>query len=168
MSVLIFGILNIGYGLLKLAMLAFAMLMSNVKMPGNPAMAAMKTDPTMIAYNKFAMPLGLVLALALIAFGIGLLLSKNWGRLGSVIWAVLEIVVTVVGTLVVWPITQRMMEQMPNMPHGMVEGFATIGMVIGLIIGLTYPALVLFFMTRDNVIDACQPELPPAPAQEPV
>jgi hypothetical protein len=107
--------------------------------------------------------LGVFLGFALVALGIGLLLLKNWARLGSIFWAVIEIVLVVVGSIIVWPVTQRAMEQMPNMPHGMVAGLASIGLVIELIIGLAYPALVLFFMTRDNVIEACQPELPPPP-----
>jgi uncharacterized membrane protein YidH (DUF202 family) len=168
MSVLIFGILNIGYGLFKLAGLAFAAVMSHVKMPANANIPSMNNDPTFIAWSKYAFPLGGALGVALIAFGIGLLLMKNWARLGSIVYAVIDIVLVVVGTLVMWPVTQRMMEAMPNVPHGMVSGIASISLVLQLIFGLAYPALVLFFMTRDNVIEACQPELPPAPAQEPV
>lgn len=164
MSLLIFGILNIGYALFKLAGTALTVVMSHVGSQGNPVAEAMKKDPTLATWTKFSLPLTVVLGLALLAFGIGLLFSKDWARLGSIVWSVLEIVIVIFGTLLVWPVMQRAMAQMPNMPHGMVEGFATIGLVIGLVFGLAYPALVLFYMTRDNVIEACQPELP---GQEP-
>jgi hypothetical protein len=172
MSTLIFGILNIGYGLFKLAGIVVAGIMSKVKMPGNagaaPGFASMQSDPTFAAWTKYTMPLGVVLGLALLAFGIGLLLLKNWGRLGSIVWSMIEIVLVLIGTIVMYPVTQRMMAQMPNVPHGMVQGMATIGLVVGLIIGVAYPALVLFFMTRTNVIEACQGELPPPPVGDPV
>jgi hypothetical protein len=45
----------------------------------------------------------------------------------------------------------------------MVVGVAKIFMVVGIIIFLAYPALLMFFMTRDNVIDACQPDQAPTP-----
>jgi uncharacterized membrane protein YidH (DUF202 family) len=168
LSTLIFGILNIGYGLLKLAGLAFAAVMARIKMPANANIPSMNNDPTFIAWSKFAFPLGAALGLALIAFGIGLLLLKNWARLGSVVYSVIDIVLVVVGTIVMWPVTQRMMEQVPNVPRGMMAGFASISLVFQLIFGLAYPALLLFFVTRDNVIDACQPGLLPPPPQEPV
>src|SRR5580658_4775603 len=111
MSTLIFGILNIGYGLLyKLGGIVATVIMSRIKMPGNAGMEAMQADPTIVAYTKFMLPLGVVLALALVACGIGLLFLKNWARLGSMFWSVLEIVSVVVGTIVVWPATRRMME----------------------------------------------------------
>jgi hypothetical protein len=167
MTLLIFGILNIGYGLFKLAGLLLAALMASVSPKANPVAAAMKSDPTMVAWTKFATPVGATLGLALIAFGIGLILMKNWARLGSIIYSMIDIVLVVVGSIVVWPITQRAMEQIPNMPHGMVEGFATIGLVFGVLFGLAYPAVLLFFMTRTNVIEACQPE-EPAPQPPPL
>ena len=169
MSVLIFGILDIGYSLYKLAAIALGAVMSRLSSKGNPVADAMKSDPTMASWIKIAMPLGVVLALALMAFGIGLLLQKNWGRLGSMVWAVIEIVLQMVGSLIAWPIMQRALEQLPNMPQGpMVAGIAKVFMVLGVIISIAYPAVLLFFMTRDNVIDSCQPELLPPPSQEPV
>jgi hypothetical protein len=163
MSVLIFGILNIAYGLFKLGMLALSAAMQSLGPKGNPVAAAMKADPAMAALTKFNMVIGVILGVALVLFGIGLLLSKNWARLGSIVYSVVDIVLVVVGTIIVWPITQRAMASMPNVPHGMVEGFAMIGMVIGLAIGLAYPALLLFFMTRTNVIEYCQGELQTVP-----
>jgi hypothetical protein len=165
MSVLIFGILNICYGLFKLGMLLLSTVMSQIGPKGNPVAAAMKSDPTMAAWTKFSMVSGVSLGLALVAFGIGLLLLKNWARVGSIVYSMIDIVLVVIGSMLIWPITQRAMEQLPNVPHGMVEGIAMVSLVLGIIIGLAYPALLLFFMTRTNVIEACQPEQPPPPQQ---
>jgi hypothetical protein len=164
MSVLIFGILNIGFALLKLGAPLFSLAMSKIKMPGNSAVSAMTSDPAFVALTKFNLWVGVVLGLALLAFGIGLLLLQNWARLGSIVYSIIDIVLVVVVSMVTWPFTKRMMEQMPNVSPGMVAGFAMIGMALGIILGLAYPVLLLFFMTRPNVIEACQPEQPVAPA----
>jgi|HubBroStandDraft_1064217.scaffolds.fasta_scaffold113012_2 hypothetical protein len=164
MSTIIFGILNLGYALLNLSAPLIAKLMSNVKLPANSPVAAMRADPGYVAWTNFNLGMGMVLGVALLAFGIGLLLLKNWARLGSIIYAVIAIVYVPIGSLVSWPFTKRMMELTPGAPAGMMAGFAMIGLVIGIIIGLAYPVLLLFFMTRTNVIEACQPEEPTAPA----
>jgi hypothetical protein len=163
MSVLIFGILNIGFALLKLGGPLFSLAMSKVKVPGNSGISAMTSDPAFVALTKFNLWAGVIFGLALLAFGIGLLLSQNWARLGSIVYAIIEIVVVLVVSIVTWPITKRMMEHLPNVSPGMGAGFAMIGLVIGIIFGLAYPVLLLFFMTRPNVIEACQPEQPEAP-----
>jgi hypothetical protein len=164
MSTLIFGILNLGYALMNLVGPLFAKLMANVKLPANSRVAAMKADPAYIAWTNFNLGAGLVFGVALLAFGIGLLLLKNWARIGSIVYAVISIVYVVLVSMISFPLTKRMMEQTPGVPQGMMAGFATIGLVIGIIIGLAYPVLLLFFMTRSNVIEACQPEEPQPPA----
>jgi hypothetical protein len=66
---------------------------------------------------------------------------------------------------------QRMIAQqaqaMPRggAPQSMVEGIAMVSMVVGLVLSLIYPILLLIFMTRQNVIEACQPEAVPPPDQ---
>jgi hypothetical protein len=51
----------------------------------------------------------------------------------------------------------------PGAPLGMVVGLTTLMFVLGVMFSLAYPALLLFFMTRSNVIEACQPQPPAAP-----
>jgi hypothetical protein len=163
-STLIFGILDIGLGLLKLVWPLVAAALAHLKPAGTSGMATLQSDPTFIALTKFTTWTGVVFGLALLAFGIGLLLLQNWARLGSIIYAVVDIVFVLVSTIVMWPITSRMIQQMPNVPQGMVQGFAMIGLVVGLIFGLAYPVLLLFFMTRTNVIEACEQQQPTAAA----
>lgn len=161
-STLIFGILNIGFGLWKLAAPLLAMALSKLKLPGNAAVAGMTADPTYTALTKVSMWAGTVLGLALLAFGVGLLLLQNWARLGSIIYSVIDIVLVLIMSMLMWPLTTRMMEQMPGVPRGMMAGFAMVGMAIGLLFSLAYPVLLLFFMTRGNVIEACQRQEPAA------
>jgi hypothetical protein len=165
MSTLIFGILNLGYALMNLASPLITKLMANIKLPANSPMTAMRADPDYIKWMNFNMGMGLVMGTALLAFGIGLLLLKNWARLGSIIYAIIAIVHVPIAAFVQMPFTKRMMEQTPGVPPGMMSGFATIGLVFGIIFGLAYPVLLLFFMTRSNVIEACQPEQASPPVQ---
>jgi hypothetical protein len=163
-STLIFGILNIGLGLLKLIWPLVAAALAHLKLGGHSSMAALQSDPTYIALTKLATWTGVIFGVALLAFGIGLLLLQNWARLGSIVYAVVDIVFVLITSMLMWPITKRMLEQMPNVPPGMMAGFAMIGMVIGIFLGLIYPVLLLFFMTRTNVIEACERQQPAAPA----
>ncbi|HEY3862295.1 MAG TPA: hypothetical protein VGO59_10440 [Verrucomicrobiae bacterium] len=169
-STLIFGILNIGWALMLMAGLFMMMVLSRIKTPSsNPALQAMQADPNYSALMHFNAVAGAVMGVVLLTFGIGLLLLKDWARLGSIIYSVIDIVRVVVMSMLSWPYTKRMMENVPNVPQGMMQGFAMIGLVVGLLFGVGYPALLLFFMTRPNVIDACQPEQPlPEAAPPPV
>ena len=162
MSLLIFGILNIGFGLLGLAGPLIGLAFSHMKGPVNPAVEALKADPTYASLTKFNSTIGVVLAIALLAFGIGLLLMQNWARLGSIIYAIFAIVYAPVISMLMWPFTKRLIEQTPGISPGMAGGIAAITLGFGLVLGMGYPILLLIFMTRSKAIEACQPEEPPA------
>jgi type IV secretory pathway VirB3-like protein len=167
-STLIFGILNIGFGLLRLGSPLVSAVVAHLKHPSHSGLAALQSDPAYDALTKFNMWAGVVFGLALLAFGIGLLLLQNWARIGSIVYAVVAIVFVLVFSIVGWPITKRFVGQMaaqlaPGAPLGMVVGLTTLMFVLGVMFSLAYPALLLFFMTRSNVIEACQPQPPAAP-----
>jgi NADH:ubiquinone oxidoreductase subunit 3 (subunit A) len=167
-STLIFGILNIGFGLVKLGWPLVAAAMANLKLSSHSGMAALQSDPAYAALSKFNMWTGVVFGLALLAFGIGLLLLQNWARIGSIVYAVVAIVFVLVGSVVVWPFMKRMVERMatqaPGAPSGLLEGIVMFMFVVVIMFGLAYPLLLLFFMTRSNVIEACQRQEPAPPA----
>lgn len=158
-SVLIFGILNIGFGLLGLVRPLF---------PTSRALEVVKADPDFVKWTDFNTMTGAVFGAALLAFGIGLLLLQNWARLGSVIYAIIAIVYVPITSMVGWPYMKQMIEhqmmqaQKQAVSPGMIQGIAMIGLIIGLIFGLAYPVLLLIFMTRSKAIEACQsqPEQP--------
>jgi hypothetical protein len=158
---MIFGILNLGFGLWHLISPLFVLAMRKIKLPSQSGLTALYSDPSYVAWLHVSMVVGVVSGLALLAFGVGLLLCKNWARLGSIVYAVLECAFAVVGCMVGWRFTEMTTQQMPNVSPGAAEAIATIGMVFGLVMGLAYPVLLLIFMTRSNVIEACQPEPPP-------
>jgi hypothetical protein len=160
-AILIFGILNLGFGLLHLISPLFALAMRKIKLPSQPALTALYSDPSYIAWQHVSMVVGVVSGLALLAFGVGLLLCKNWARLGSIVYAVLDCAFVVVGCVVSWPFMEMAIQQAPKVSQGFAKAAGVIGMVFGLVIGLAYPVLLLIFMTRSNVIEACQPEPPP-------
>jgi hypothetical protein len=162
MSTLIFGILNIGFGLWKMAAPLLSLAMSKLKLPGNSSIASVTADPGFIALTRFSIWAGEALGVALLAAGIGLLLLQNWARIVSIVYSIIDIVFVPVVSIGMLPFTQRMMEQTPGVPRGMMAGIATMGLVIGIVFGLAYPVLLLFFMTRPKVIEACQPQPPAA------
>jgi hypothetical protein len=167
MSILIFGILNIGYALMYLAGLLLALLKSVLgpilKFPSSPALDALKSDPSYVQWSNFNMGLSVIFGLALMAFGIGLLLLKNWARIGSMVYAVIQVVYAPLGSVVAWRFMSQVKIPTPGVPPGLMAAMMMMGLVLGIIVGVGYAALLLFFMTRSNVIEACQPEQPPPP-----
>jgi len=178
MSVLIFGILNIGFGLWQLVaaplltMFSAKVQSAMAKSNANSPFLAIQSDPTFAAMTKYKLEVDAVLGVAMLAFGIGLLLVKNWARLGSIFYAFIKIVEVLILAMVSYPITARMLQQVPNMSPSIAQVTALVGLAFQLILGMAYPALLLFFMTRDNVMEACQAEQeqptspPPPPVQE--
>jgi hypothetical protein len=168
-STLIFGILNIGLGSLKLIWPLVAAALAHLKSSSQSSMTLLQNDPTLAALSKFNTWMGVAMGLAMLAFGIGLLLLQNWARIGSIVYAVIAIVLVLGGSIVAWPITERLVGQMAaqqaaGTPAGLVQGLTMLFFVLGILVGLAYPVLLLFFMTRASVIEACQRQEPVASA----
>ena len=96
---MLFGILNIGFGLLGLLVaLVVMVILPRMNTANNPILAQMHDSPLM----KITMPLDAVANVGLVVAGCGLLLSKNWGRIISItygIYAILEAVVAGIVTV---------------------------------------------------------------------
>jgi len=162
-AITIFAILNLAFGLWDLISPLGALALRKIKLPGQESLAALMSDPSYVAWTNFGMAVGVVSGLALLAFGAGLLLCKNWARLGSIVYAVFKCAYVVVAIMVAWRfVVPVMTQQMRGVPQGIVAVAMTIGFGFGLLFGLAYPVLLLIFMTRRNVMEACQPEPPPA------
>ncbi len=80
-SVTVFGILNIGFALWKFVGLLLAGVAMRLNLPGNSALAAMKSDPVYRAWSQFGVISGVVFGVVLISAGIGLLLLQKWARI---------------------------------------------------------------------------------------
>ena len=103
-AVTIFGILNIGYGLLGLGWVLLSKMLEGFDaMPAGASMGpyfssmaalweAMSKDPAFVVWNRISVPLDVAAGVGLTAAGIGLLLLKNWSRLLSNGWAVYTVI----------------------------------------------------------------------------
>ncbi len=160
-SVLIFGILNIGFALLGLLGLLFSVLIVPHMNGGkNPMLEQMNSSPGYAAWMRISTPLGGVVSLILLAAGVGLLMLQNWARIVSIGYGVYTIIMCIVGSIVMVNLFSTLAAQSPA-PQ-LFRVFMAIGMVFGLLIGLAYPILLIIFMTRPKVVAAFRPEQPVA------
>ena len=99
---------------------------------------------------------GFLCAILLLAAGIGLLYQKRWARQWSygygwfaIVWAIIGIIISV-----------ALMASGIQGSGGLEETAAKVGGVVGGmcggIIGLIYPIILVVFMRRPNVVEACQ------------
>jgi hypothetical protein len=154
-SIMVFGILNIGYGLWKFATLMLSVFLSHMNVAASPAMDALKKNPAFIQWTNISTVAGVIFGIVLIAAGIGLLLLQNWARVLSMVYSVLEIIfagASAVFTQIV--IAPAMSSQFHGPSSGMIEFFTKVGFVLGFLIQLVYPVLLLIFMTRPKLIEA--------------
>jgi hypothetical protein len=145
MSVTIFGILNIGFGLLDLLVTLFSIfVLPKMGMSANPALIQMHEN----LWTKITTPTDGIAAVALLAAGVGLLLLQGWARTVSIIYGVYTILVTIVGVVVTL--------------GGDTSGFMKIGSLFGAMVSLVYPVLLIIFMMRPKVVAAFKPAPPVA------
>ena len=174
MSVTIFGILNIGFGMLGLVSLLVAKLVfSQPNMAVNQTVPEFQTnaqvhthtegnttvfdfhtaattmsDPRYIAWQGIETPLSGVANVVLLAAGIGLLLLQSWARIVSIIDGIYLILAGIVGCIII-------------LSGGMSLIIKAASVMVS-VIGLAYPILLIIFMTRPKVIAALKPAPPVA------
>ena len=170
-SVMIFGILNIGFGFLGMLEVILTRLFENLgSSAASPQVnsliaffGALQEDQAYIWWNRITEPLDFVVSAALLATGVGLLLLKNWARLSSVSYAVYKGIYVVFDAIVlVVALRHIMAKSLANSGPGVILLLVAAG-VVGAILMLAYPAVLLFFMTRPKVVLAFQPEATSAP-----
>lgn len=160
--VTVFGILNIVFGALGVICTPFSMLV--FVMPGqenNPIVCLVKESQAFLAYMVTTSCIGFLAACALIAAGIGLLQMKQWGRVLSIAYGVLAIVMGLTGTVVNALCVFAPLMERASGPEAAAAIGGAIGGIVGGCIGLIYPVLLIIFMTRPAVRDAF---IPPAEA----
>ncbi len=162
-SVTIFGILNIGFALLGLVGLLFSMLMmSRMDVTANPVLKQMQNNPGYATWMKISMPLGGITSVLLLAAGIGLLLLQNWARIVSIGYGIYSIIGGIIGGIVMANVFVSMMSHTVRGPTGIVMILPLICGIFGMVIGLTYPILLIIFMTRPKIVAAFRPGQPVA------
>ena len=111
-SITIFGILNIGMGLLGLGGLFLSSMFQDLgTSAATPSVnsifafiATLNQHPSYILWNQITLPLNAAASLLLVATGIGLLLLKNWARLASIGCGIYKIIFVFLNCAVFyWP-----------------------------------------------------------------
>jgi len=158
-SVVIFGALNLVFGIIGfLGLIGSAAILFSVD-PTNPMYSILQSSEFYRAWLWGASVIGLFATFVLLAAGIGLLLSKNWGRLLSMGYAIYAIVMGIAGGVVSWiyvtaPLLDKMSASSGPEVYGAIGG--AIGGTIGSLAGLLYPIAILVFMTRRRVVEYLQ------------
>jgi hypothetical protein len=146
-SVTVFGVLNCVFGGLGLLCTPFGLLVG--------AAAMQKTMEATAAYKTWTLAGGIIgigFSIWLLVLGIGLLMFKKWARSGSVVYACIMIVWSIIGVGVniaaVWL-------HWITVPEAGLPGYIG-GTVGGMCGGLIYPVLLLIFMQTSKVKQAFQ------------
>ncbi len=139
-SVTIFGILNIGFGLLGLGSLLLSTLF-DVEGFGSTAFSpalnsyissmlalwdAISADTVFVVWRRLTVPLDFAASLTLVAAGIGLLLLRNWSRLVSIGYAIYRIIFAFLDVAVLFVVLRRVLANALPASTG-----ANIALVIG-------------------------------------
>jgi hypothetical protein len=162
-SVMIFGILNIGFGLLGIiSLLVSWVFVSHMNTAGNPILQQMQDNPSYAAWMKISMPLGGIAHVLLLVAGIGLLLLQNWARIVSIGYGIYAIIGCIVGGVVMLNVFGTIMSHNARSSSGIMMMAPMIGVMFGMVIGLVYPILLIIFMTRPKAVAAFSPAQPVA------
>ena len=97
--------------------------------------------PTMLVITGV---ITLLLSVFQIITGVGLLKKRNWGRTGSLLYAVVTMLVSITTTI----LTISMIKEGPNV------AFTLISTIGGAMFNLIYPICILIFLTRPAVVEA--------------
>ena len=156
-SAIVFGVLNIGFGVLGLCGTIFALVSFAVPQDptlNNPVLDIMQKHPEYALFNKVAAGIGFVASMLAIAAGIGLLQLKSWGRTLSIVYAVYGIVAAIVTGIVnyiylIGPL-MRMADQLEGPEKAQAQ--ILIGSTgLGPCISLIYPVVLLIFMNTETI-----------------
>jgi len=147
-SLIVFGILNIGYGAFNVLSLLLSQIVLSAAKTGSAA-KSLSSDPgqthLMFITGGIDAAAGVFLAVA----GVGLLLCKNWGRMGSLGWAIFDILFVLLTIPQGWHAAQAFAPQFGS-------AFAMVVTILGLLVSLAYPLVLVVFMRRPKLVEACR------------
>lgn len=150
-SITVFGILNIVLGALGIVAPFVSIALSGL-LKNDPVFRLMQENEGFQLYQKVAIPIGLVVSIALLICGVGLLRLRPWARLWAIIYSYYVIVASVVNPVISYYVYLRpMMEQMDDLEPQMQAMFkvtTVAGLVGGACFAVGYAVLLLIFMNR--------------------
>jgi hypothetical protein len=151
-SVLVFGVINIAFGLLGAVGMVFSLfVLAVLPKQNNPLLNAMNSSEGYQIFQNVSMVIGGFAAIVLIVAGYGLCKMKPWSRKLSIYYALFALLQILVGTianyfLLVGPMLQK--------SQGGPEVIMAVSTMLGGCLGLIFPACILFFLTRPKVLKA--------------
>jgi uncharacterized membrane protein (UPF0136 family) len=123
--------------------------------------SGLKSDPAFVLWTQISSVATVIFGILLITSGIGLLLAKNWARILAIICAALDIVFVVIAGIFSQRVIASVVMQVHGISPGVAQVIVKIFFIFVVVIGMVYPVLLLIFMTRPHVTDACaSAELP--------
>lgn len=156
-SVTVFGILNVVFGALGLLGLIFVVVSLFLDLPKDPnnPMQAIMDDPTYKIINIGLQVVGTIMAVLLLASGIGLVNGQAYGRRLAIYYAIGAMLFVLIGTAInVAFISMPAFAKASELPDGPEKIAAIAGgsaIFAQPICGLIYPVLLLIFMMRAPV-----------------
>jgi hypothetical protein len=166
-EITVFGILCLVFaclGFLGLLM-SLPLFLSDGPQANDPINKMLRESPGYLRYSKISVVVHALACLVLFGIGIGLLKARPWARRCAIGYGVYAVVAALIGNVVAahyvyLPLLGRL-DSLKGPEQFAV--FAVMGgAVFGLVIGLTFPILLIFFMTRPRVIRAWDPQGPNA------
>lgn len=150
-SVTVFGILNIVFGSLSLMCFPAAFVVSSLSFLPQQETTSIVLPPQMEVFSHVQNGVGLVFALVSLISGIGLLKLKKWARQlaygygwVSIGWKILSLIISAI-------LYASILKQVSSETAPII-----IGSMCGWPIGLIYPILLVIFMRKPHVIEACR------------
>jgi len=143
--VIVFGALNVMFGGLGLACIPL-MFVALAAMPEAAELGVSMKVWTAISYS-----INFACSVWLLVLGIGLLNCKRWGRTGSIAYAWFNLLFAAVGMVV--NIGYLVVSDLLPAPGEMV---GLVGAIAGVALAFVYPILLIVFMKRPAVVEACR------------
>lgn len=163
-AIVVFGILNLVFGTLGVCGTAASSAMLFIDIPRNPAIPnpaldLIQSNATYRLFVQVMMTLGTIFAVVLVVAGIGLLLSKAWGRTLSIVYGWYAILGIIIGMIAHWvflmqPLLVDMWQADGNSGPNTAAFVGIFGGLVGGCLGLIYPVILLVFMYRPALRDA--------------
>lgn len=142
-AVTVFGILNIVFGGMGLLTMPVALIFTF-------AMPQTRQSGAYVVWTVSAFLIGLVCTTLLIAFGIGLLKLRSWGRKGALAYGCFAVIWGIIGMIVNVGLVGSGAYGSRTNPE-----VQTVMLIFFGLLGLIYPICLIIFMRRPNVINAC-------------
>lgn len=149
-SVTVLAIINIAFGTLGLLCTPIAFLGVMVPQPNSP----FQMEAGMKIFTAVGAVLGLIFATLLIASGIGLLHQQRWARRIAYFYGWIAVIWGIIGLVINAVSMGSALSGVPESQAPAVMG-GMVGSMCGGVIGLIYPIVLIIFMRKSQIVQAC-------------